>query len=542
MTLDLTDIIESKKLKKPESLNEEMNFNWESEFLKEIMGLMLTDSVFFTTAYSVIKKEYFKDKYLRLFCDRLYFLYEKYNTLPVKTQLYQSLLDNDKNLTPEDKLRIKTELNLIYTNFIPGINTRDYYRDKVVAFAKSAELRLAFRKSLDLLTKDRDNDETWDRIQIYLQDALAIQPDFEIGLDYFTTVEERYDRMQKSIEDGEVFTSAFEKIDKMLQGGGLRRGQLCSIMGMSGTGKSLWLTSLAVANLNIGKKVLYISLELDSDSVAQRFDAQLANPDGDLNKVGLMEPINHRDQVIYDLGKYIENFDDQKRLIVKQFPGGTFGIAELRAYYQQVKLQGFDPDLVVVDYIGEMKDLPGMKTHESRYRIVRDMRGFAVEEDICMATAMQSNRSAKEVISNGGVIDDENLADAYDQIRPLDAFWTINQTVNEKKANVARVYVSKHRFGRDKEQIYIQYDPYTLKLSQIEFSEYDRRKKSIDEDETKTVAEFQSQQMFKTADQSLKNLSNNLSGMGGEPKEISFSNEPEIVEEEDIDENTPKLS
>ena len=123
-----------------------------------------------------------------------------------------------------------------------------------------------------------------------------------------------------------------------------------------------------------------------------------------------------------------------------------------------------------------MKDFPGIPTWESRYRIIRDLRGFATEHNVCMLTAMQPNRSARDAQDwrkeGMGVIDDDNLADAYGQIRPLDACWSINQVAEEKDVNLARVWVIKHRHGKSRFKVYAQYNMKTLRIEEIPKEQY----------------------------------------------------------------------
>ncbi len=166
-------------------------------------------------------------------------------------------------------------------------------------------------------------------------------------------------------------------------------------------------------------------------------------------------------------------------LVVKQFPAGSMTVNTLKAYMQQLQMTGFKPDLVIVDYIGEMKDYPGMATWESRYRIVRDLRGLATEENVCIFTALQPNKSAREAQKmdgpGEGVIDDDNLADSYGQIRPLDGCWSINQMQVEKDAGIARIFVIKHRHGKSRFTIWVGYDRDTLAMDQITHASYEKK-------------------------------------------------------------------
>ena len=813
---------------------------WDLEFQKEIVGLLLNDKQFVLECIPLIKPEYFTGIAHELAVRTVFSHFNKYKALPTRAQFFEALKNLISQKSEDTRAYILTEAATVYNHYIPGIETRDYYRDKITNFAKSQALKRAFHSCLELINKDSESEESWTKIEEQLRNALTVEHNFEMGLDYFGTVEERYARTKKAIESGEVFTTGFPKIDAALKGGGFLRGEIGSWMGLcfakgtkvrmfdgtvkkvedvevgdlvmgndstprkvlrlargqdqmyqiipvkgkpyivnsnhvlslkncnrtpakksgtnyirpncyfanhparmgssdifnisvkdylsqtehfkksmkgwrtgveypfkktlinpymlgvwlgdgdhhqaaittidkeiedaiyteavnrglsirhddklhyffyensqkqhpcgkgkskntlmndlrsydllcnyrtesgldkhipfdylvndrktrlellagildtdgslscsgfdfinkskqlaedvvtlaqslgfaatiksctkecqtgvfgtywrvfisgdcsiilvriarkkapkrkqyknhlvtgitinpvgyddfygfevdgnhlfllddftvthnSGTGKSLALVATTVANLKLGHKVLYISLEMDEDRTAERFDAQL----GDCSRtMGLsIKNLSEKENVVIQgLGEFISDYDDKKLLVIKQFPGGQMDIPTLRAYFSQVKLRGFIPDVVIIDYVGEMKDYPGMPTHESRYRIVRDLRGFAVEEKIVIFTAMQPNRSAKEAIKNGLLIDDENIGDAYAQIKPLDALWSINQFQEEKEAGLARIFVVKHRFGESRFVIYVQYDRDTLSITEISKQKYE---------------------------------------------------------------------
>jgi KaiC/GvpD/RAD55 family RecA-like ATPase len=236
-------------------------------------------------------------------------------------------------------------------------------------------------------------------------------------------------------------------------------------MGPPGVGKSLCLVKTAVENVKLNKKVLYISLEMSQDDIATRFDAQFAD-------VNIKALIDNQDTIFSTLNTYTEDMDDKRLLLVKQFPSGTADVNTIRAYLQQLQMVGWEPDLLIVDYVGEMKDLPGVPLYESREKLVKDLRGLAVEYDICLFTAMQPNRAAREAMKDGGVISDDNLGDSYGQLRPLDGLYTINQTDVEKKACVARIYVAKQRAGKSRFTFFVSVSPLTLRFDSISEARY----------------------------------------------------------------------
>lgn len=464
----------------PDEPVNESQFKWDEEFQREILSMLLKDRPMLIQSIGLIQPKYFTNEIHALIAKILFKYFEAYKSMPKKALLTVEFEEAIENKKIEIKQYYRQEFHLVYEYFEASSDSREYILDKITRFAKRMALKEAFGICSKIMMDRPEDDNAWDDIEANLKKALVVNRDSGIGLDYFANIEERYLQMRKKEDDSETFTSAFHCIDKSLSGGGLHRGEIGAWMGLSGAGKSLALVKAAKANLSKGHKVLYVSLELDSLRVAERFDAQLADPTKK-NGVEIGNLLEKEEYVIQGLNDYLEDNkdlfgDDKQRLIIKQFAGGSMGVSELRAYMNQLTLYGFRPDLVIVDYVGEMKDYPNMPTWESRQKIVRDLRGLAVEEQVCLLTALQPGKSAKEVIEQGGLIDDANLADAYGQIRPLDAFWSINQTQDESKINVLRGYIAKHRHGKAKIQFFLEIDKETLEIKEISEQEYKRRK------------------------------------------------------------------
>jgi replicative DNA helicase len=462
-------------LTNPDDSEDGKKYKWDEEFQRTIVGLLLNDRWFATQCKDLIKPSYFLDERHQLACRILFEYVDQYKTIPTKTLVIQEVKNKVSHKDEQIVFEYAAETELIYKKYVPGLETRQYLLDQIVNFAKLMGLKTAFDKSLGLIKKDPSSDTTWTQIQSILKDALLVDRNFEPGLDYFDTFEERYARMQAEEETRERFTSGFDRIDDALLGGGCHRGEIYSWIGLSGSGKSLALVGAALQNvIRLGKRVLYISLEMGEDAIAERFDAQISGVD-----------INHlqenKDRVKAAFETHVKDKEDKRLLIIKQFPAGSMTVATLRAYMQQLQMVGFVPDLLVIDYIGEMKDYPGMPTYESRYKIVRDLRGLATEENICIFTAMQPNKDAREaqkkdggLHGGDGVIDDTNLADSYGQIRPLDGCWSINQMQAEKDAGIARIFVIKHRHGKSRFTFHAQYDSHTLRIKQISEETYNK--------------------------------------------------------------------
>jgi hypothetical protein len=205
---------------------------------------------------------------------------------------------------------------------------------------------------------------------------------------------------------------------------------------------------------------------MSQDKIAKRFDALLSEQ-------SFACLIDNKQIVIDAIRKHIRHETDQQRLVIKHYPGGTADINTFRAYLSQLGLYGFRPDLLVIDYVGELKDIPGIKTYESRQMLVRDMRTLAQEEQVCIFTAMQANRKGREIQEYEGVIDDDALADAFGMSRPMDAMWSINKS--EVASNLGQIYVMKHRDGTSKQLICYEMNTDTLWMKEITNAEYKER-------------------------------------------------------------------
>jgi replicative DNA helicase len=429
---------------------DEAKFDMTEDVQKLILGALLTDRIFLVQSMGLVKSGYFLELAHQHIHRILVKYFDKYKILPHKFFVIQELGKIAKE-NEEQRVLFLGELEAVLEYYIPGVDDHEFLLDEITAFAKEEAMRAAFKKCTDIILEAPKLRETWTKVDVLLREAMTVEKDIDIGLDYFQTVDERYNRLQDEIEHTERFTSGFESIDDALSGGGLSKGEIGAWIGIPGVGKSLALVKGTVANLNLGKKVLYISLEMDQDKVAARFDAQFARQN--INKLH-----ENKNIVVEALREIVRDYEDKRLLVIKQFPGSTVDVTQIRAYHVQLGLYGFKPDLVIVDYIGEMKDIAGMPTHESREQLIKQLRAFGVEEGHCTLTAVQPNRGAQKAQENKGYIDDQQIGDSYNQFRPLDAFWSINQSQQEKDQGIGRVFVIKHRNGQSRFPFFIGYD------------------------------------------------------------------------------------
>jgi len=447
--LDELDIEQQAVLESLVSPFEEVDvkYDLDIDIQRHILGMLMTDNHFMTQSLDLIQSKYFVNVAHESIHASVTGFFETYKAMPHKFYIRQELSRKAKD--DDQAVYFLAELDAIAEYYVPGVEHREYLLDKITNFAKTEAMRIAFSKCIKMLNQP-NNREVWGDISNTLREAQMVDRNHDVGLDYFRTVDQRYDEMKEEVENKEAFPTGFPDIDEAL-GGGLGRGEIGAWIALPGAGKSLALVKNTVANLVRGKKVLFISLEMDQPKIAQRFDAQLAIQN-------ISELHLKKTAVVQALEEFVKDYEDRRRLIIKQFPSGGADVNTIRAFLQQLELHGFKPDLLIVDYIGEMKDLPNMPVHESREKLIQQLRGLGTENGHATFTALQPNRSAKEAQEGTTFIDDGQIGDSYNQFRPLDAFWSINQTQLEKNQGLGRVFVIKHRNGASKFGFEIGYD------------------------------------------------------------------------------------
>lgn len=441
-------------------------YHWDEDFQRHVAALLVSDRQFLLQSIDLVKPNYFTNKAHSKICSIVFEFFKKYRLLPRKefivTELKTQMKDN-KSLT-----FYLGEINVLFDYFQPGLEAREYLQDKIVFFAKIQAIKKAFQDSLQLIEKAPESDETWSKVYSEMRTAMQTHQNFDLGIDYFKSYKDRYADKEESKDSKDRFIIGLPSIDNEIGGNGYSRGEILSIVAGAGVGKSVMLACITATNLCRGKKGVYITLELAETKVADRMDAILTG-------LPVQNLLGNKDEIFLRL-ENLDNVDLDSEigpLVIKQFPAGTATVNTVRAYISQLRFQGFDPDFVIIDYVGEMALHHDLKSHESRERIVRDLRGMAAEENIFVATAMQPNRDGKkDGKGEKGRLDDEHLADSFGQIRPLDGCVSLNQNDTEKFLGIGRAYVIKQRDGKSRFQIYLSFNKDNLKIQEIHQNEY----------------------------------------------------------------------
>lgn len=197
---------------------------------------------------------------------------------------------------------------------------------------------------------------------------------------------------------------------------------------------SHFLVNAGATALLAGKNVLHYTLELSETAVGVRYDSNLCNIDsGD---------------VIVNKELILKQYSEAKmgRLIIKEFPTSTATIYTIRAHVERLSLKGFNPDVIIIDYADIMRSTRQYDSLRYELKLIyEELRGFAVEKNVPIVTASQSNKEG----ASAEVIDMTNMSEAYGKAAVCDVILSISRRIHEKASGGGRLYVCKNRAGKD---------------------------------------------------------------------------------------------
>jgi len=329
-----------------------------------------------------LQKEYFHDQSDKLIFDLIDNYVGKYTTFPTQEALLIDLT-NKENI--DQKLFENVSTVIKNLEFDPATDLQ-FLVDQAEKFCQEKAIYNAIMQSIQIID-NKDKTLSKGSIPKVLSDALAVSFETNIGHNYFDDSDERYDSYHR-VEDKIPFN--LEYMNKITKGG-VPRKTLNIILGGTGGGKSLFMCHFAAHNLLIGKNVLYITMEMAAERIAERIDANLL----DLT----MEELSQVSKDIFD--KKINRIKAKTtgKLIVKEYPTSGAGSANFRYLLGELKIkQNFVPDIIYIDYLNicassRMKMGSNVNSYTYVKSIAEELRGLAVEFNVPIFSATQMTRS-----------------------------------------------------------------------------------------------------------------------------------------------------
>jgi len=254
-------------------------------------------------------------------------------------------------------------------------------------WAKDAAVYNGIVDSIAIL-EGKDTKKPKDAIPDMLTDALAVSLDTSVGHNYIDDASERWDYYHKREQR---YPFGIEMLDK-ITGGGISPKTLTVFLGGTGSGKTLVKTHLASQYIKQGFDVLYITMEMAQERIAERVDANLL--DIDLDQIRLLP----RDSFNAKIEKMMNSTRNFGRLVIKEYPTSGAHVGNFRGLLRELKIKKrFTPQIVILDYLNicasnRVKWTSNMNTYVYIKSIAEEIRGFAVECNVPVITSSQLNR------------------------------------------------------------------------------------------------------------------------------------------------------
>ena len=329
-----------------------------------------------------IKGDYFSDRIERTIFEEITKFVEKYKKIPTQTSL-EIEVQSRKDLNENDFKKVISVIKTLKTD--ENVNF-DWLVDTTEQFCKDKAVYNAIVEGIQIID-GKDKSRNADAIPNILTEALSVGFDNTVGHDYLLDSDSRYDYYHKIEEKIPFDLEFFNKITK----GGLPPKTLNIVLAGTGVGKSLFMCHVSANCLAQGKNVLYITLEMAEERVAERIDANLMN-------------VSMED--LYDLPKRMYDDKIQKiaksttgKLIVKEYPTASAHSGHFRGLIKELALKkSFKPDILFIDYLNicsssRFKGSTSVNSYMYIKAIAEELRGLAVETNVPIMSATQTNRA-----------------------------------------------------------------------------------------------------------------------------------------------------
>ena len=329
-----------------------------------------------------IKSEYFADRTERILFEEIQKFVEKYNALPTKSTL-EIEIDTRRDLNENDISRILSTVKSLKSD--KEINY-DWLVETTEKWCKDRAVYNAIVEGISIID-GKDKARSADSIPSILTDALAVGFDNHVGHDYLEDHESRFDYYHTVEEKIPFDLEFFNKITK----GGLPPKTLNIALAGTGVGKSLFMCHVAANCLSQGKNVLYVTLEMAEERIAERIDANLMNIS--------MEDLHDLPKQMFDnkINKIIKSTSG--KLIVKEYPTASAHSAHFRGLIKELAIKKtFKPDIIFIDYLNicassRFKGNANVGSYFYIKSIAEELRGLAVETNVPIMSATQTTRS-----------------------------------------------------------------------------------------------------------------------------------------------------
>ena len=328
-----------------------------------------------------LEPEYFEDRIQKIVYLETAEFIVKYDNL-ISLEALHIEVSNRSDLTEEE---IRSARDMI-TNLTNEDVDNQWLTDSTEKWCRDRAIYLALMESIHI-ADGKDEKKTRDAIPHILSNALAVSFDNHIGHDYLQDFEERYESYHRKEDKIPFDLEYFNKITK----GGLPNKTLNVALAGTGVGKSLFMCHMASASLLSGRNVLYITMEMAEEKIAERIDANLLN-------VPIQE-ITELPRVMFENKVSSLARKTQGTLIIKEYPTASAHAGHFKALLNELALKkSFRPDIIFIDYLNicassRYRQGGSINSYSYIKSIAEELRGLAVEAEVPIVSATQTTRS-----------------------------------------------------------------------------------------------------------------------------------------------------
>ena len=377
--------------------------------------------------------DYFQEREDKILYEKINEYINQYNTLPTQEAL---AIELDKSSIKDEEFQNSLKLLESITNENDEANI-SWLLDSTEKFCQDKAIYNAVVESISILDEKGGDKRDKGSIPDILSDALSVSFDPHVGHDYLLDAEERYEFYHRIEEKIPWDLEFFNRITK----GGLSNKTLNIALAGTGVGKSLFMCHVAASCLSQNYNVLYITLEMAEERIAERVDANLLNISiDDLQKI----PKDLYDKKINKLKQTIKG-----KLIVKEYPTASANANHFRALLNELNLKrSFVPNIILIDYINictssRIKQGANVNSYTYIKSIAEELRGLAVENAIPILSATQTTRSGFTNTDIGL----EDTSESFGLPATADFMFAIISTEQMEELNQIMIKQLKNRYS-----------------------------------------------------------------------------------------------
>ena len=328
-----------------------------------------------------IQPEYFEQRSEKIIYEEIVRFISKYDSA-ITIEALNIETDNRTDLTESEVKEVRDINNSLTESVVDG----QWLLDTTEKWCRDRAIYLALMESIHI-ADGNDEKKNRDAIPSILSDALAVSFDNNVGHDYLNDYEERFKFYHQKENRIQFDLEYFNKITK----GGLPSKTLNIALAGTGVGKSLFMCHMASASLMEGRNVLYITLEMAEEKIAERIDAHLL----DVNIKDITElPKPMFDSKVNSIAK-----KTQGTLIIKEYPTASAHSGHFKSLLNELALKkSFSPDIIFIDYLNicassRYRGNANVNSYSYIKAIAEELRGLAVEANVPIVSATQTTRS-----------------------------------------------------------------------------------------------------------------------------------------------------